>query len=349
MYKNKCLIIFFLMISCLTKGSAFLVKSEDSFDSSSQLKSSTARQETDLVSFFYKPIDFSQNGMSYYFKYVYNHPEYVRYLPYNLSHMIQFLEYGTKAEQSEAFAASVVKLFMQKIKATPYVDAESFVEFLPKFAVAIKPYLEKKESTFLKEMQSVLKDRLTSVFSKYFSYFQKNPDGFMDALAEQIAKQTHHQSTLQHVEIEQLKKDILRFVELCANKLVWSSKDDLQVWYVCNKIAQEGQQCLNQQILSNQEAQDDFCWSLVHRFCYFVELAAPTLSKEFYDQVLLDLQSKPLVLTSIEEQEDSIKSKRDHLAECVQMYREQVYPKTVSNIDLQFDESKFKELAKQYA
>ncbi len=346
MYKKKSIIKLLLLITHVFSFNFVVSKAKltSKVDEYSNVSSVASKQEADLINFFYRPIDFNQDGISYYFKYVYNHPEYIHYLPYNLSHMIQFLEYGTKAGQAEAFAASVVKLFMQKIKATPYVDAESFVEFLPRFSTAIKPYLEKKEATFLQDMQNVLKERLTNVFAKYFSYFQKNPDGFMTALAEQIAKQTNHQYTAQHIEIEQLKKDILRFIEICANKLVWSSKDDLQVWYTCNKLAQESQQCLDQNVITNQEAHDDICWSLIHRFCYFVELAAPTLSKEFYDQVLEDLKTKPLVLTALEEQEDAITTKRAHLAACIQMYRDIAYPKAQE--EMKFDESKFQEAIK---
>tara|TARA_Y100000588_G_scaffold395291_1_gene522476 strand:- start:5428 stop:6435 length:1008 start_codon:yes stop_codon:yes gene_type:complete len=299
-----------------------------------------SKQETDLINFFYRPIDFNADGLSYYFKHVYNHPEYTQYLPYNLSHMIQFLDYGRQTEQTEAFAASVIKLFMQKVKATPYIDAESFVEFLPKFADAMKPYLEKKDAAFLGEVQAVLKDRLTNVFSKYFSYFQRNPDGFMNSLSEQLAKQTNQLCTTQHVEIAELKKDVLRFIELCANKLVWSSKDDLQVWYVCNKLAYEVQQCLEKGVISGPESFDDGCWSLIHRFCYFLELSAPTLSPEFYDQVLSDLKTKPLILTAADEQEDNITSKRAHLISRVQMYKNIAHPKPLENFQLHFNDNK---------
>lgn len=289
--------------------------SEFTADMSSQpvAKESLSRQEVDLINFFCKPIEFTPDGISYYFKYVYNHPEYVHYLPYSLSHMIQFLEYGTKSGQSEVFAASIIKMFLQKIKAVSYVEAESFAEFVPKFTQAMKPYLEKKEASFLNEMQVVLKEKLSSIFTKYFSYFQKNPDSFMTSLAEQIAKQTNQSVTQQHVEIAQLKKDVLRFLEMSANKLVWSSKDDLQVWYTCNRLAHECQLCLDQKVLCNPDALDDMCWSLIHRFCYFVELSSGSLNKNFYSQVLHDLQTKPLALVAMEEQEDLMTTKKAHL------------------------------------
>lgn len=280
------------------------------------------RQEIDLVNFFCKPIDFTPDGIAYYFKYVYNHPEYIHYLPYNLSHMIQFLEYGTKSGQSEAFAASVIKMFLQKIKAVPYVEAEAMAEFVPKFTQAMKPYLEKKELNMLKEVQVVLKEKLSQIFSKYFSYFQKNPDEFMTSLSEQIARQTNQTVTQQHIEVEQLKKDVLRFLELCANKLVWSSKDDVQVWYTCNRLAHECQICLDQKVLCNPDALDDICWSFIHRFCYFVELSHDALSKDFFAQVLHDVQTKKLTLCALEEQEDLMTTKKSYLTTRMQVYRD---------------------------
>lgn len=280
------------------------------------------RHEVDMVNFFCKPIEFTPEGISYYFKYVYNHPEYIHFLPYNLSHMIQFLEYGIASGQNEVFAASVIKMFMQKMKAASYVEAESFAEFLPKFTKVMKPYLEKKEASFLLEMQLVLKDKLSEIFSKYFTFFQKNPDSFMTSLAQQIAKQTNQTVTQQHIDVEHLKKDVLRFFEICANKLVWSCKDDIQAWYNCNRLAHECQICLDNNVLCNSDSVDDLCWSLIHRFCYFVELSHDQLSKDFYAQVIHDLQTKPLMLVALEEQESLMSTKKSHLISRMQGCRD---------------------------
>ncbi|OGB86306.1 hypothetical protein A3J41_01800 [candidate division TM6 bacterium RIFCSPHIGHO2_12_FULL_38_8] len=292
------------------------------FNENDQSLASLTRQEVDLVNFFCKPIEFTPDGISYYFKYVYNHPEYVNYLPYNFSHMIQFLQYGIRSGQNEQFAGSVIKMFLQKIKAAPYVEAESFAEFLPKLTQAMKPFLEKKEASFLHEMQIVIKEKLSKIFAQYFAYFQKNPDGFMNSLAEQIAKQTNQSITQQHIDVEHLKKDILRFIEMASNKLVWSSKDDIQVWYTCNRLAHECQICLDQKVLCNQDALDDICWSFIHRFCYFVELSHEVLSKNFFAQVLHDLQTKPLALVALEEQEDLMTTKKSHLMSRMQLYKD---------------------------
>ncbi len=271
------------------------------------------RQEVDLVTFFSKPIDFTPEGLEYYFKYVYNHPEYPQHLPYNFSHMIQFLKYGIQSGQNEQFAASVIKMFMQKIKEAPFVEAENFAEFLQKFSQAIKPYLEKKQANFLTEMQIVLKEKLSKIFAQYFSYFQNNPDGFMNTLAEQIAKQTNQSVTQQHIDVEHIKKDVVRFLEIAANKLVWSSQDDIQIWYNCNRLADECQICLDLQILCDENDLNDMCWSLIHRFCYFVQLSHETLSQDFFSQVLHDLKVKNPAMARLGELEELMTKKRDFM------------------------------------
>lgn len=321
--------VFLLHNSCLSARASTKMKdivaaknSENNSKNILTLTPSLTSQELDLISFFAKPIEFTPAGIEYFFKYVYNHPEYVNHLPYSFSHMIQFLNYGISSGQNEQFASSIIKMFLQKLKAAPCVQAETLVEFLPEFTKAIKPYLEKKEANFLTEMQIILKEKLSKIFAQYFSYFQNNPDGFMTSLAEQIAKQTNQSATQQHIEVEQIKKDILRFMEMAINKLVWTSQDDVEIWYTCNRLADQSQVCLNQKILSNVDAVDDICWSLIHRLCYFTELSAESLSKDFYARVLHDVQTKPLTLTSLAEQEDLMTKKKDHLIAKMQHCRD---------------------------
>ena len=46
------------------------------------------------------------------------------------------------------------KMFLQKVKAAPYIEAESFVNFIGEFSKVIRPYLEKKQTNFLSEMKT---------------------------------------------------------------------------------------------------------------------------------------------------------------------------------------------------
>lgn len=276
--------------------------------------------EDDTISFFLRPITFTQDGVAHYFKYTYNHDNYVDFLPYSLSHMIQFLEFGKTQEHPEQFAKSVIKLFLQKIKACSFINSYSLLEFLPQFADSMQPFLEKKQSSFLQELQISLKKKFTSVFSNYFPYFKKNPDAFLEALSEQIAHKTTAKQTEQHIDVEHLKKDILRFLEICINKLAWSPDDGYEAWACLNKFAEITFTFLEKKMITDIDAYDDICWSLVHRFCYFVELSHQQLPQEFFTKVITDLETKTLLLTEVEEQEDFMRSKKDHLIRFLKKY-----------------------------
>ena len=140
----------------------------------------------------------------------------------------------------------------------------------------------------------------------------------MTSLAEQIAKQTNQCVTKQNIEVEQLKKDVLRFFEIAANKLVWAAQDDVQVWQVCNRLADECSICLQAKVLP-EDALDDLCWSIIHRFCYFLDLFASSLSIDFYEQILHDLKNKPdLNLICLQEQEDLMTTKQNFLTHKIQ-------------------------------
>lgn len=283
-------------------------------------------QGSDLFYYFMKPINFSKEGITHYFKYTYNHEKYTEYLPYNFSHMIQFLDFGQEHSQSETYAKSIIKLFLQKIKGCECVSSYSLISSMPKLADSLAPYLQKKEATFLGELQRSLKARFSNIFSTYYSYFKKNPDAFLEALSEQIAKKTNEVQTQQHVDIEHIKKDILRFLETCISKLIWSAQDGYEAWIAINELAIESEHFLHKKLLSDIDAFDDICWSLIHRFCYFLDLAGEEISQDAFIQIINDIHNEQLILLRVEEQEDVMTSKKDFLLKKIKNYCPYVYP-----------------------
>jgi hypothetical protein len=283
-------------------------------------------QGLDLFSYFLRPINFSKEGITHYFKYTYNHEKYTEYLPYNFSHMIQFLEFGQTHNQNEAYAKSIIKLFLQKTKGCDFINSYSLITAMPKLAEALTPYMVKKEATFLQELQKSLKTRFSTIFSTYFSYFQKNPDAFLEALSEQIAKKTNEVQTQQHVDVEQIRKDILRFLETCISKLIWAPQDGYEAWIAINELATQAEQFLDKKLLSDVDAFDDICWSLIHRFCYFIDIAAEDISQETFIQIINDMHNEKLILLEIEEQENIMTSKKDFILKKIKNYCPYVYP-----------------------
>ncbi len=283
-------------------------------------------QNLDLFHYFMRDVNFSKDGITHYFKYIYNHEKYTEYLPYNFSHMIQFLEFGQSNNQSEAYAKSILKLFLQKIKGCDFINSYSMITAMPKLADALSPYMVKKEANFLEELQKSLKARFSNIFSTYFSYFQKNPDAFLEALSEQIAKKTNEVQTQQHVDVEQIRKDILRFLETCIGKLVWAPQDGYEAWIAINELATQSEQFLDKKLLSDVDAFDDICWSLIHRFCYFIDISAEDISQETFIQIINDIHNEKLILFEIEEQENIMTSKKDYLLKKIKNYCPYVYP-----------------------
>lgn len=282
-------------------------------------------QSVDMFSYFLRPIDFSKEGITHYFKYTYNHDQYTQHLPYNFSHMIQFLEFGQKNNQNMAYAKSIIKLFLQKIKGCDFVNSYSLITAMPKLADSLAPYLVKQQAGFLEELQKSLKHRFSNIFSTYMSYFQKSPDAFLDALSEQIAKKTNEVQTQQHIDVEQVKKDILRFLETCISKLIWAPQDAYQAWTAINELATQMELFSDKKLLSDIDAFDDLCWSLIHRFCYFIDIAAPDISQDVFIKIINDIATEKLILFAIEEQENIMDTKKDYLLKKIKNYCPYVY------------------------
>jgi len=281
----------------------------------------------DLFPYFLRPINFSQEGISYYFKHTYNHEKYSEYLPYNLSHMVQFLEFGQEHDQPEQYAKSIIKLFLQKIKSCDFVNSYSLLTAMPQLADAFEPYIVKKEYSFMGELQKSLKVRFSNIFSTYSSYFQKSPDAFLDALSEQIAKKTNEVQTQQHIDVEHVRKDILRFLEICMNKLIWSPEEGYNAWISINELADQSHIFLEKKLITDIDALDDLHWSLIHRFCYFMDIAQQDISQEIFIQIINDIHTQDLTLIQIEEQEDLLTTKKDYLLQKIKNYCPYTFPK----------------------
>jgi len=177
-------------------------------------------------------------------------------------------------------------------------------------------------------LQQNLKNRFSHIFTNYLSFFQKNPDAFLDALAEQIAKKTNEVQTQHHVDIESIRKDILRFLETCINKLIWSPGDAYDAWHSINELATQCEYFFGKKLLSDVDAFDDLCWSLIHRFCYFIDIAAPDISQDVFIQIINDIHTQKYILFAIEEQESVMMSKKDFLVRKIKNYCPYVYPAT---------------------
>ncbi|MEX2438027.1 MAG: hypothetical protein WD449_02120, partial [Candidatus Babeliales bacterium] len=265
-----------------------------------------------------KSLTFTPAGTRCFLKHIYNRREYTNdFLPHNFSHFMQFLLHGKNTKQSPVYSRSVIKLFAQKIKAVPYINHAAFTEFLEKLPELVAHNFTDQDTTVaLSTLSRKLHQLLYDNFLHKFEQFRTNPDDFFAALAQEITTLTHEQ-TLQSVEQEYLRQSLIRCLEASINKLIWSPDDQELIWESFKTIAYQLQQLTNKGIITDIDNLDDLAWSLVHRFCFFLENLGGYISPALYNRMKEDIASQAISLLNLEEQEELIMSKNEHLMQTI--------------------------------
>jgi hypothetical protein len=117
--------------------------------------------------------------------------------------------------------------------------------------------------------------------SNEYAEFKKDPAVFLQSIAGNIAFKAQ-----QELFVDQLRMQIVRFLELALSKLVWSPEENL----------------------------DDIYWSLVHRYSYFLRVCTDIIPDTFYRDVRADINTNKLVLFDLDQANGGIiESKFAHL------------------------------------
>jgi hypothetical protein len=70
---------------------------------------------------------------------------------------------------------------------------------------------------------------------------------------------------------------------------------------------------------------DDILWSLMHRFCYFLELTGSVLPLEFYGEIEHDLTNNLVFFLETKEQDEGIITKKETLAQALLQAKTKAY------------------------
>ncbi len=269
----------------------------------------------DPLAYFYQPLKFTPAGTRCFLKHIYNRPEYTYdFLPHNFSHFSQFLTHGKNTNQTRLYTRSVIKLFAQKIKATPYVNATAFSQFLAQMPELLGHHFQ-LEASKTTALSSKLNQLLYDTFLNRFTQFQAEPDTFFGQLVDEINSLVQQQQ-MRSVETQQLRHAVVRCIEAGMSKLIWSPDDQEQVWSSFKTLA-NNLTTIAQAGIIDEDDLDDLAWSLVHRFCYFLEHLGSYLSPSVYAQIKEDLTNEAVPLLLVEEQEKLIQSKTERLMRMV--------------------------------
>lgn len=241
-------------------------------------------------------------------------------LPNNFSYLIQLLEYGNKTNQSRDYVQNVLSLFSKLIKGSEYINSYVFgslVEQLPGLLKNNFMYyqpgspvekLALNDLDVLDRLQQTVTTFMYGKFTNEFNLFKENPDKFLDELTRKVVS-----TTTEEMSIESLRQTVVRFLEVGLSKLIWSAHDHEKSWESFKTISNKIATLMEFNIVDDLNDLDELFWTLVHRYCYFLDLHSTELPISFFERVKKDISTQQLTLFDLEEQESFIQSKSECL------------------------------------
>lgn len=302
MHKRTPFYLFLLLMLTVSSNNGSL--------QSYSLPEETNNTELEL---FCTPIRFTRSGIHYFLKNIFNHPLYAtEYLPHNFSHFIQFIQDGKRNKQPRSYMEAAIRLFMNKMKSCRYISAYAFDEMLDHAPYILKEYciITQQESFFTKATKAI-KDTLYQFFMNKFAYFKEDPDSFFDDMTK--AMSNGFEADVQtHIECEEVRQMMIRFLEIGLTKLVWSPHDQLDTWQSAKEIAQK-LALLHEHDMINQDELDDLYRTLLESYCHFLDIAGSELSLHTLNTIRDEIAAGGIPLIDLEEQEEVLQSKANRL------------------------------------
>ncbi len=234
-------------------------------------------------------------------------------LPNDFSYLWGLLTFGKNSQQPLIYARSVFKLFGNTIKGSDYINAYAFSDLITHLIEILQAYMRQTKQNgglieydvFKKEVNSLLYTK----FSTEYDNFKKDPSTFLETLSGDIAFNAHQELT-----VDQLRMQVIRFLELAISKLVWSPQECNASWDLVKKISTDLAQLVETNIIADINDLDDIYWSLVHRYSYFMRIFTDTLPDTFYREIRHEINNTKLVLFDLDVKNGGIsESKFAHL------------------------------------
>ena len=241
-------------------------------------------------------------------------------LPNDFSHLSHLITFGTQNNQPPAYVRSVVKMFSNMLKSAHYVNAYAFSQLIEDLPGLLNPYFSFPLSTryitnsalydasFSDRFTATVHNALYAKFSTEYESFRQNPDLFLQSISTDIV-------ALAQEEIEQshIRHAIIRLCEIALNKLIRHPGEQEKTWELTKKIATQLATLLEDNILDDANDLDDLYWTLLTRYCYFIEIAAIDMPESFYTALKNDISSNKIVFFELPEQDGFVEPKLSYM------------------------------------
>ncbi|MCL4361682.1 hypothetical protein M1446_05000 [Candidatus Dependentiae bacterium] len=265
--------------------------------------------------FFKVPISFTRTGMKNFMTNIYNSNQYLSCLPHKFNHISDFLKYGLNTPYPRTYLKSVFDLFGQRLKGSIFVNSYSFCEFIEDVHGTLKQYMSFDKD--MAERKAVVKEQILEMFANHSNLRKEDPEKFLDKLSGNILYSLDNQLEDRDTSLDRAQQSIYDFLEISLNKLVWNPADQNYIWESVRLLSYQLENLIKIHAIRDYEVLDKLYWSIIYRFCYFLDMFAGELKPECYAIINNDLEQAKLPLLTLQEQEFFMTTKLDYLKNAI--------------------------------
>ena len=346
--KNLFYVIFVFITSVFICNAGFqqIVGFKDDIDDGTPLQSSTLplkvyfdeqieqsqTRACDLVS---RTAIFNQTFLQQYVKEDYNKPELTELFSRDGSDITQFLKITTDLNLDESITYVGLRLFHNKIKSCDLILGKVTNSLLENFNEYLGRYFDETEDCFKTELEIIRKNLEKIILNQLNDQFAKQETFNKSKVTQQITDDifiliTQSVSHLQkkfdaHKTKERLRHVTLRFVETLLDKTVWDDNSAEEIWPSFISISNNIQKLALTGIIDHLDDLDDLLWSLTHCFCRYFTSFGISVPTAIYNKIELNLRNSEISFLEEPEQDDGIKTKKEHILESLMRAKFKAY------------------------
>lgn len=225
-----------------------------------------------------------------------------------------------------------LRILSNSIKSCEYIRDCSLNSMLKALEDNVCDYFESDEADLVRKTAFGAIERSIFEFVSDHSELAKlSPESFSSSLSARVLKTA--EKTLKNSQRKEwqdkLGVSIHRLLETSIGKTLWDVQDYNGIWDSVMTSANELYQL--SPILVEMDNLDDLCWSLTHRFNWFLDFSSGQLPVSFYDGVEESIKDGSAFFLELKEQDPGIKSKKDLLLESIKKAKAKaIYPELFS-------------------
>ena len=268
-------------------------------------------QDPDITPFL-RPIELTTEGITHFWA-CYNDPFYSMVLPRSSINLMDLLTYLKGQDDPHSFGYTILELFHLKWKECRWHNATALAQLLDQLPVLIGDLFAKKRDE--KELlNNYLHERFYGPHGPQdLSIPARDLKEFLAQLTDDMYEKVFRPALTAH-ELGQL---VVRFLESITEKVIWNAQDGIRSWKTFKLIGYQLEKLYEGGIVPTLDILNHVIWSLVHRYCYFIELSGSALPLACYIEMQKELEEGGADFLNYEDNDKNIRPKREVLTKAL--------------------------------